>query len=452
MQEIKKLFKNKKINSESILLFIFLLIVALLPIHAILSTWTISNFGHSDIIKSWKEILLYGLAFPLIIWTIYKRPLVIQRILKENINVVVLSFITINVFLLGYSSYGLRSETAGFIFNTRFLAFFLFAQILAIILNKAVLEKAVFWIICIGGSVVSIFGLLQMTIFPKNILSHIGYSKTTILPYYTIANNSNFVRIISTLRGPNELGAYMVFWLPILLIVTLKNWDRGLKFRYIAGMIWIASIITLYGSGSRSAIIASLASVSIAVYFIANKQIKKNLLIITLIIGVIASIALIAGRNTRFEQFTLLHKDVSVQSGTTSNYQHYQSLKVALKIIKEHPLGLGVGTTNVPSTYGPQGLTIENYFLEMMVETGIIGGILFLLICIILAFELWKNQDDDIAKALLAGLIGISIAAMLLPAWEDETLSMLFWGLAGIVITKKINLKEQNHKITLNNK
>jgi hypothetical protein len=26
---------------------------------------------------------------------------------------------------------------------------------------------------------------------------------------------------------------------------------------------------------------------------------------------------------------------------------------------------------------------------------------------------------------------------MLLPAWEDETLSMLLWGLAGIVISKR---------------
>ena len=54
-----------------------------------------------------------------------------------------------------------------------------------------------------------------------------------------------------------------------------------------------------------------------------------------------------------------------------------------------------------------------------------------------LGFELWKDQDDNVAKALLAGLIGVSIVAMLLPAWEDETLSMLLWGLAGIVISKR---------------
>jgi O-Antigen ligase len=437
MKDIKILFKNKKINTDTILLSIFLIILALLPVHAIISTWAISNFGHADIFKSWKEILVYGMAFPLILWITYKKPQLILGIISKKINIAVLLFIGLNLIMFRVSHYGLRSESAGILFNTRFLAFLLFAQVIAGLCNKELVERAAYWLICIGGIIVTIFGFLQMTILPKDLLAHIGYSKYTILPYYTVSNNTYFIRIISTLRGPNELGAYMVFWFPILLILTMKYWNKEIKYRYAAIGMWIASVFTLYGSGSRSAIVASAISIAVTIFLLVNKNIKREMIIATLVIGIIGSVMLIAGRHTRFEQVTVFHQDPTVKTATTSNLQHVQSVKDAFNIIRKHPLGLGVGTTNVPSTYGSKGLTVENYFLDTMVETGIIGGLIFIAICSMLSYELWKNKDNDIAKALLAGLIGVSFVALLLPVWEDETLSMLLWGLAGIVISKR---------------
>ena len=437
MKDIVALFKENNKIIEKALLYIYLVVIALLPVHAILTTWAISNFGHQDIFKSWKEILLYGVGFPLTLLVSHKKPQLILGILKKKINVTILLFVLINLILLRVSHYGLRSEAAGFLFNTRFLAFFLLAQVIASLFNKELLQRVTFQLICVGGIIVTIFGFLQMTILPKDLLAHIGYSKYTIVPFFTISNNTYFIRIISTLRGPNELGAYMVFWFPILLILTLKYWNKEAKYRFAAVCMWIASALTLYGSGSRSAYVACAASLVLTTFLVVNKNIKREMLIAALVIGVIGSVLLVAGRNTRFEQVTVFHKDPMVKTATTSNLQHVQSVKDALYIIKEHPLGLGVGTTNVPSTYGPKGLTVENYFLEMMVETGIIGGLVFIVVCLMLGYELWRCQDDNVAKVLLAALVGVSVVAMLLPAWEDETLSMLLWGLAGIVISKR---------------
>jgi len=441
MKEIKKLFLDSKGYSDTILLSLFLFVVALLPIHAILSTWAISNFGHADIFKSWKEILIYCVAFPLILWQTCKKPQLILEIIRKKINIAALIFIGLNIIMFRVSHSVLRSESAGLLFNTRFLVFFLFAQVVAGLYNKERLEKVVFWLICIGGGIITFFGFLQVTVLPKDLLTHIGYSKYTILPYYTVSNNTYFVRIISTLRGPNELGAYMVFWFPILLILTLKYWNKEVNYRYAAVIVWIASIVTLYGSGSRSAYVACAVSLVITTFLIVNKNIKKEMVIAALVLGVFGSVALIAGRHTRFEQVTVFHQDPTVKTATTSNLQHVQSVKDALNIIRKHPLGLGVGTTNVPSTYGPKGLTVENYFLDTMVETGIIGGLIFIAVNCMLGYEFWMNREDTAVKALLAALIGVSIIALLLPAWEDETLSMLFWGLAGIEISKRTILK-----------
>jgi hypothetical protein len=440
-RELGLLFDTKKLSLKNALILAFLIIIALLPVHAVFSTWAISNFGHQDIFKSWKEILLFAVAFPLALGAAYRKPEIIRELLAKKINKLAMLFIGLNAIMLLVSHYGLRSEAAGFAFNTRFLVYFLYAQIVASYVDKESLRRVASWLIYLGGGLIVLFGFLQVVLLPKDLLAHLGYSKFTILPYYTVSQNTYFVRIISTLRGPNELGAYMVFWFPFLIVASLKFWNRNLNYKYLTVFAWVASVTTLYGSGSRSAIIASFASIVVTIFLVVNRNIKKEMIIAGLIIGVLGSLLLIAGRNTRFEQVTVFHKDPTVKVVTNSNAQHLQSVREAVKIIKQHPLGLGVGTTNIASTYGPKSLTVENYFLQMMVETGVVGGILFLSTCGFLAIELLKRHADRLATALFAGLIGITIVAMLLPVWGDETLSMLFWGLAGIVISKRTILK-----------
>jgi uncharacterized membrane protein YuzA (DUF378 family) len=53
--------------------------------------------------------------------------------------------------------------------------------------------------------------------------------------------------------------------------------------------------------------------------------------------------------------------------------------------------------------------------------------------------------DDDLAAALLAGLIGLTFVNMLSHAWADDTLSYLFWGLTGIALYPAI-LDVRRHK------
>ncbi|MFO0882188.1 MAG: hypothetical protein U0491_01950 [Candidatus Saccharimonadales bacterium] len=63
--------------------------------------------------------------------------------------------------------------------------------------------RVLFW----GGVAVVVFGALQVLVLPKDILAHIGYQKSIIPPYFTVDNNEQLVRIISTLRS-KHLGLF----------------------------------------------------------------------------------------------------------------------------------------------------------------------------------------------------------------------------------------------------
>src|SRR5437879_949183 len=90
---------------------------------------------------------------------------------------------------------------------------------------------------------VVVVGLLQAFVLPLDFLRHFGYSSATIFPYETINHNSQYIRVMSTLRGANPLGAYLILpisGLLVLMTVGKRSWRRGLL---LAG-----AVVTLFFS------------------------------------------------------------------------------------------------------------------------------------------------------------------------------------------------------------
>jgi apolipoprotein N-acyltransferase len=76
----------------------------------------------------------------------------------------------------------------------------------------------------------------------------------------------------------------------------------------------------------------------------------------------------------------------------------------------------------------------ESYFLQIGQELGWAGLLLFIVINVTLAVELWKRRASRLALGLLAALIGLSIVNQFAYGWADETLVYLFWGLSGVAL------------------
>ncbi len=424
-----------------VLAAIFIAIVALLPFHALISTWAISNFGFELLFKSWKELLLFFVAVPICCWIIAKDKDIRNRVITSNINLLIALFAGLNVLMAVFADNGQKAIVAGLAFNLRFFAMFVVAQVLALSIKKKALSELLLRVVFFGGLVVVVFGAMQVLLLPHDFLRHFGYQKSIIPPYFTIDNNEAYVRILSTLRGPNALGAYLVFWLPLLALVTKRMWYVAVKYRVYAVLIWAASLITLFGSRSRSAWLGVVISLGIFILLSVNSLWQKRLLIGG-VFGVALICALLAASwNTTFVQTTLRHRDPLESSNVDSDTQHQSSLANAIKHVVQHPLGTGTGSANLASTYGSKPNIVENYYLQIATELGILGLLVFMAILALVAKKLWQHRFDDITAALFASFIGLAAVNLLLPAWGDETVSMLWWGMAGIVLMTKISTK-----------
>ena len=113
-----------------------------------------------------------------------------------------------------------------------------------------------------------------------------------------------------------------------------------------------------------------------------------------------------------------------------------------IKFSLENPLGLGLGNAGPASNHFAKdylGFIPESWYLQVSLELGILGIILYLTI---LGFALkalyQKYKDGDYyALSLLLSLVGIMVASFFLHSWEDSATALLFWGMVGVVLGKK---------------
>jgi hypothetical protein len=71
--------------------------------------------------------------------------------------------------------------------------------------------------------------------------------------------------------------------------------------------------------------------------------------------------------------------------------------------------------------------------------------LIFIAINVLVALELWARKNELLAQILLASLVGITFVNMLSHAWTDDTLSLLWWGLAGIALAPILTDRQKAH-------
>jgi len=410
------------------------LLVVLLGVvlHAPLSVWLSSLWpDYTELIKAWKEILLFGLAIIAALLLTKERKW--RRLLQARLVQLCLGFILLHLLLLPLFWQGLAPSVAGLMIDLRFIAAFLLFYILTVLdpgaLRSLVKTTAVGAIIIVG------FGLLQITVLPDDFLTHIGYGKTTITPYSTIDKNPDFVRINSTTRGPNPLGAMGVIYVSLLLAWLMYRWRR----LPTAGQLWTVSgifvtLAVIFASFSRSAYAALIASVGI-IGVLASK-ISAKYLFMGLGGMVVAGLAVVGllGSSDWFAN-VVLHEDPESVVVEKSNPAHLASLEEGASRLARQPLGAGVGSTGSAVLYGTQdGPTIENYYLFVAHEAGWLGLAGFMAIVILALKELYHRRNSWLGVALFASGLGLAIIGLLLPVWTDDTTSITWWALTGGII------------------
>lgn len=429
-------------------LYMIILAVILggIVVHAPLSVAFGTLFpGWELVIKSWKEILLLVAMF-LALGIVTKRRLWTE-LAGDWVFRLIVAYGALHILLAVFIPSSSVALFAGLAIDLRYVLFFALVYVL---IKVAPQYSRLFICIGVAGAII-VVGFAGIQLFlPPDFLSRIGYGPHTIMPYLTVDKNPDYIRINSTLRGPNPLGAYagMVLALLTAAVLRTKWWVNSRTI--VAGVTAFAvcSLLALWNSHSRSAWIGAVLAVGIVLAATILRKLSRKTWIITSAIVFALVGALVVGRDSSFVSNVFLHENPSGGSQISSNDGHAESLQDGVNRFIHRPFGAGIGSTGSASLQGESPVIIENQFLFIAHETGWLGLILFLAIFVIIMLRLWQKRKDWLALGVFASGVGLSVVGMLLPVWADDTVSIVWWGLAAVALVGGKNERKKTKQKT----
>lgn len=423
--------------------YLVVCLLALVPFHAFITVWLASLVGHYTLLRLWNVAVLLLVVGVVLAWLARDAKLrawFTGSLLVRAIAVYVLLTVSLGIAAYAKGAVTVTALGYGLLVNLRFLVWFL--AVLLVAQRSQLLGLQWKRVLCIPAAFVVTFAVLQYTVLPHNFLTHFGYNAdTTIAPIETINHNAKYIRVQSTLRGANPLGAYLLVVLSAAAMLVRKSKN---------GLLWaVASVVTvfaLYATGSRSAWIgAAITLLCIAYLRLRTRQ--QRLLLAGLVVVCVGLAGLV---------YTLVHDNPAIQNAVlhtqdgsavadTSNEAHLAATRAGLKDVWEQPWGAGPGTAGPASQHNgvyPARIA-ENYYVQIAQEVGLVGLLVLLVIFVLVALELYMARSSQLALALLASFIGLSFVGLLLHVWADDTLAFVWWGLAGIALGSRPYAKQK---------
>ena len=444
-----------------------ILLLCLLPFHAFFVTvgTKILQGQHKSpplLLSVWKEAFILLLLFLVVIEIVYSKK-IRQFFIFDRLDIALISFTVLALCVSYMQHVPVKQLAYGFKYDLWPLWIFFICR--RVTWSTEFVTNAVRSLLY-TGSIVALIGFVFLVV-PSSFLEWLGYSEThsLYLPHKTTAafqaiGDTGIRRLQSVLSGPNQAGLWLL--LPASLatvtyfIKKTKTLKKDMPTFYVARylLITFAILLTL----SRSAWVALFVILLYAIAVIGGKNSVKKSIRRFVIIGSVPIIAVL-----------LIAPSIVLRA--VSNADHIQKPLVALQSIWQHPFGLGLGSAGPASHHVrdvcldvPSGANItwakpypelclfmnstqivptdrtctcpfitENWYLQIGVETGILGGLLFLY-CIFTVIKMLYVKKFTWEIAITMYIIGISIAAIFLHAWEDTAVAVSAWVLLATVL------------------
>lgn len=422
-----------RIRREHCIAWLLLIIMGLIVLHAPLTVFVESRWpGAANIAKAWKELLLLvALVLLCVDVTVHRQW---RTVLHDKLLWLAAGYAALHGIVAVASAIPVNATIAGVMIDLRYVAYFVAVYVFLRLYPKY--SSSFIKVAVVGAAIVIGFALLQQ-ILPRDFLRHVGYSKATIQPYLTVDENPDFVRHSSTLRGPNPLGAYAVIVLAAAIAYgTSARRTLQKPTRWVWSIAIVGALVALWTSQSRSAWIAAVVAVAIIMGVRYRAMLKGRIIQLLVLAVVIFAVGIYAIQDTAFYHNVILHDNPTTGADIDSNTGHAESLVHGVTKLISNPLGSGVGSTGSASLYTSNPLIIENQFLFIAHEVGWLGLALFLALFVVIMALLWRKRSDWLAFTVFASGIGLTLIGLLLPVWVDDTVSIVWWGLAAIVLAQ----------------
>jgi putative inorganic carbon (hco3(-)) transporter len=214
---------------------------------------------------------------------------------------------------------------------------------------------------------------------------------------------------VGIFANPNEVAYSLVILLPLVAYLAVSHgWFARLVLAGISALYLGAIFVTF----SRGGMVGLLVVMAVYAWRKRNIWLRG-----ALVIAVTAGFSVAASHWTRAEDFSQLNNDLSFQ-------QRIATSEVGLQMFVDHPwtgVGLGCGVVAWP-LYAPQGLyttgalITHNTVIQVMGETGILGGIPFLFMIGIAIFQSRRlalsSGRPDLGIAIETALWGLVACGM----------------------------------------
>lgn len=290
-------------------------------------------------------------------------------------------------------------------------------------------------------------------------------------------SHNNRVRIYGLIDNPNVLAVYLsIAFMLSLYLRQLVSSNKG-KWIINIGMILMLGVITLtYSRGTWIGF-----AVAFVAYIVLTRNWRQTLRIV--VAGIIAVVLV----NIPVTQATNYFKNAGVGEGISRTLtpdegeepvdepsdeerrikDTFEESTIELskttgrlfivnkgfEIFKDHPIiGTGFATfgdsaakgysSPIYDDYGIEhNIYSDNQYIQIIVQTGAVGVILFAVFLVGMLFLLWKRREETpLALPVLVALLGVYVCGILYNIWEDKTFTTYFFLMLAAVY-HSMNLK-----------
>jgi putative inorganic carbon (HCO3(-)) transporter len=221
-------------------------------------------------------------------------------------------------------------------------------------------------------------------------------------------------RALGPVQDPNFFGQMLVAALPFALVPAFVDRSKRNRILAVAACVPIlAGIIFTYSRGAGLAVLI----LGVCLFFLRYLKLRYALLFAVVITVVVLSSPGYLDRISSITEISTKHE----VGADTSIKERSGIIKTGLKVFLQHPLlGVGVGQatnyielTGVGYAAGVRGMAPHNLYLQLLVETGILGFVCFLSIAyfttrnLLRASRYWIARRPEYAHICIAFMLAI---------------------------------------------